>query len=308
MVTYRIGLFIKRERLRKGISQEDLCDDIMDRTSLSKIENGRAVPTKQNLDLLLDRLGYNPNDLPFYLLDAETERFQKLTEELDGYLATHKNEEAKTLIRQLEKDKKFAKNSVCQHYLLCTKAAYAMNIDQSWDACFQLVMKAINYGKPGFHEKYIPDYLLSAYDLRAITMLGMLYSLNGENEKAIQILEDVIDNFERNCSSQSEIARHLPFLIQALVSILITDKKYSNAISMSERGLSICRSSNNFFFAPVLTLMKGEALFFLGQEDLGVSLLKEAYFTFKLFGIPSQVKYTEDMVMKKTGISFEELD
>ena len=46
------GFIIRRERVRRGWSQEGLCRGICAVSYLSKIEQGKAVPTEEILRLL----------------------------------------------------------------------------------------------------------------------------------------------------------------------------------------------------------------------------------------------------------------
>ena len=51
-----LGALISRERLRNDWSMEGLCKGICSVSYLSKIENGKAEPSQQILQLLLARL------------------------------------------------------------------------------------------------------------------------------------------------------------------------------------------------------------------------------------------------------------
>lgn len=51
------GLLIRRERLKRDWSQKGLCSGICTISYLSKIEQGKAEPSQEVLNLLLDRLG-----------------------------------------------------------------------------------------------------------------------------------------------------------------------------------------------------------------------------------------------------------
>jgi len=50
---------LREMRLAKGISQEELCDDVCARETISNIEHGRK-PNRQNMQALLERLGELP--------------------------------------------------------------------------------------------------------------------------------------------------------------------------------------------------------------------------------------------------------
>ena len=59
MPYYHFGLILKGRREALGLTQEDLADGICSVPSLSRIENGERRPTKENFEMLLQRLGYS---------------------------------------------------------------------------------------------------------------------------------------------------------------------------------------------------------------------------------------------------------
>ena len=59
MSIYLFGPLIKQRREELGYTQEDLADGICSVPTLSRIENGERIPTKQHSEMLLQRLGYS---------------------------------------------------------------------------------------------------------------------------------------------------------------------------------------------------------------------------------------------------------
>lgn len=52
-----IGLKIKNDRIRQGMSQSQLAGDDLSRAYISIIESGKAIPSAKILALLVERLG-----------------------------------------------------------------------------------------------------------------------------------------------------------------------------------------------------------------------------------------------------------
>lgn len=64
MKTTIVGRLILQERMRKNISQNDLCYGVCNRTTLSRIENGEIMPSYTLACVLFTRLGKSvPNNL-----------------------------------------------------------------------------------------------------------------------------------------------------------------------------------------------------------------------------------------------------
>ena len=53
---YDFGKIYKEIRESKGLTQEEVCGDVLSRTSLSKIESGKATPKYENMDFLLRQI------------------------------------------------------------------------------------------------------------------------------------------------------------------------------------------------------------------------------------------------------------
>ena len=53
---YDFGKVYKEIRESKGLTQEEVCGDVLSRTSLSKIESGKATPKYENMEFLLRQI------------------------------------------------------------------------------------------------------------------------------------------------------------------------------------------------------------------------------------------------------------
>lgn len=76
-----LGEKLKQARLEAGLSQRQLCGDVITRNMLSQIENGAARPSMDTLRHLASRLG---KSVSFFLEEeAKTEKEQRLMEMLE---------------------------------------------------------------------------------------------------------------------------------------------------------------------------------------------------------------------------------
>lgn len=53
---YDFGKIYKEIRESKGLTQEEVCEDVLSRTSLSKIESGKVTPKYENMEFLLRQI------------------------------------------------------------------------------------------------------------------------------------------------------------------------------------------------------------------------------------------------------------
>ena len=53
---YDFGKVYKEIRESKGLTQEEVCGEVLSRTSLSKIESGKVTPKYENMEFLLRQI------------------------------------------------------------------------------------------------------------------------------------------------------------------------------------------------------------------------------------------------------------
>lgn len=73
MAQYPLGIIVRQRREALGLSQQQLCQGICDRSTLSRIERGDQVPSYYTLHALLQRLGMREKDICFLLSQPDFE-------------------------------------------------------------------------------------------------------------------------------------------------------------------------------------------------------------------------------------------
>lgn len=67
MNVYFLGEYIKKQREKLGLTQEQVCEGICEQVTLSRLENGRQTPSRTRVNALLQRLGL-PEDRYYMIL------------------------------------------------------------------------------------------------------------------------------------------------------------------------------------------------------------------------------------------------
>ena len=118
---YDFGNVYKEIRESKGLTQEEVCGDILSRTSLSKIESGKTTPKYENMEFLLQQINmsfeefeyicqlYQPSQrteiMQTYLNMSSilgTSELEKLFQKCQDYLKTHHDLPIKEIRDMLE--------------------------------------------------------------------------------------------------------------------------------------------------------------------------------------------------------------
>ena len=148
MRNYEVGAFLKQARRQKGISQKQLSDSTgITEVAISRIETGQGTPRKANVDMLLQKLGYDPMNLGIYLLSRKEIEWQTIVDKIEAFLSFKKILEAEILVESLEKYKGFAKNDLNRQFLILTKARILRFKGDSENKVFAMLEEAIKISK-----------------------------------------------------------------------------------------------------------------------------------------------------------------
>lgn len=304
MPIYNVGQLIKDLRIQKNIKQEELAFGIMDRTTLSKIERGLAMPSKAKLEALFEKLGYNPNLTADIYMNTEETEIQKLKDELTVYLSQRRTEEADVLLERVKAEGKFEGNPMDKQFLLAVIAANEINKGNKDKAVLNMIMEALSLSIPDFCMEKVETYLLSVQEIRLINLLASAYFISNVYDKSIHILYKLKMNLEIRMLDKKEMGRHYPHLIVQLTRFLLEAHYYKEVPPLCEEGLTICKQTGEFYFLPSISWNKAVALLELGEKETAKELLRDIYHAYRLFGS----HYEQDLVKKyakdKLGVDF----
>lgn len=278
MPFYTLGGVIRRLRKQKGLSQEELAFMIMDRSNLSNIETGKTFPSKDHLEKIFEKLGYNPNNSIEIYLDERASENQKIINRLDSCLACRDVDGASTLIGLLENDAGFIQEPINVQYIIGAKIANSFHEKVSFEEVRNKLFYAIKIGNPNFNEEAVDDYHLSNLEFRLIKLLAIAYFEMGKRVEAINIFIKLMKNIENNCIDKLEIGRRLPMTISSLTKCLGVIGQYKEAIELCERGRKVCLETGFHSVLPSILMNKACCLYAIGDIESSARLLVRVYY------------------------------
>ncbi|MDR2168451.1 MAG: helix-turn-helix domain-containing protein [Clostridiales bacterium] len=303
MIIYEAGPFIKWARKQRGVSQDELAESAgVARVSISRIESGKQTPAKQTVDLLLQKLGYNPANLGIYLVSKEELEYQEAIDKINEHLSYERVAEAQELIESLAANEKFLNTSLNRQFLLLARALLARKDGEGGaEETLGMLVEAIKINIPNFCEQKIPTYFLSRYDLKIINMMGIIYSEEDNLDKAIKIMAALKENFDRNSSDKDHQGKHLPLIITNLAKYLGMAGRHEEALEICDEGIEICRNTGFLFHLPSIAAGKAFNLHKLGREAESLELFDQVYKSLILHGRKGLAKEVKDYVQKELG-------
>jgi len=307
MAVINIGTLIKRLRIQQGMTQEDLAYPVIEQATLSRIESGQTMPNKRTIEMLLEKLGYNPNNIDFFI-DSKTEEIQKSMDELEGLLKTEstyddqdeRNRKADIIIKKLEDDEEFMEERLNRQYILTYKAVSAMFKKEDSAIVHEMLMKAIKISIPEYNETDIDKYYLSKQDVRIINNTAWVYRDSGRLEDSIKILYLLKKNFEETCIDKAARSEHYCNVVYNLAQMLAYAERYAEALKMCDLAIEVCKETGVFRLLPLATMYKVRCLQNLGNKDECPKLIKQSFYSSEMFGM---YKW-KDMIRKLAKVHF----
>lgn len=284
MAQYPLGILIRQRRETLGLSQQQLCQGICDRSTLSRIERGDQVPSYSTLRALLQRLGMQEKDIHFLLSqpDFETAQLQKEIVALNTrkqWLA------AQQKIRQLE-DLPTAASPLIRQFILRAKALAGYEQDGKavpypYEEQRQMLLEALQISCPGIDPEHPQGHLLGEEEGKILNQIAITYSESGERRRAIEIYRQLMDYLQTHQVGTDTGAVLLPLVAYNYSRLLGRERRYEECIEIAEIGRQCCVMYNKCKMLGGLLHNIAYSLHKLGEDDKSKEILIQAYYVHK---------------------------
>lgn len=188
---------IKELREAKGISQEELCEGICTRETLSRIESGKRNPNKKNFFAMLKKMGVGRETYYGYIVADDYYLYERVrTYFMRGRKTERMLEDAEKAFEELEKclDRRYLINRQFLETIWVKKREKKTQSD--WKQCLKEMEQILNYSMQGYEGKIyrVP------YRLEANILVYMAISLRrlDRKEEALDIYRQILENYERS--------------------------------------------------------------------------------------------------------------
>ena len=300
-----VGSLLKRMRKQVGITAGDLAKKAgVSRATISNIENGRVNPNQDTINLIFENLYMDLDSLDIHLLNKEEMQWQIIMDEIDAHLMNNRYIKAAPLVLQLKEDEAFnEKKSHTQYVLFCDALIYK---DRTKDnvGFLSILYQAIKIGYSDFNYEYIRDYYLSRVELKIITNIASAYSEMDNLDRAINIMQDLKRNFDENCIDRDYKGKQYPHILYDLSTYLAKKGRLDDALDIAGQGITVCLDTGYLAFLPKLQFNKGYYHVEQGENEIGITDIKQAYFTLRLYQDHDNADIIAAYVKEKFGLIF----
>lgn len=227
MPIYKFGYIIRQRREELGYTQEDLAEGICSVPTLSRIENGERLPTKDHFEMLLQRLGFSESILYNYV-DEHTLFLHKLKFKIRQAIILEHFEEAQSLLgnykRKMDPESHLEQQFVLLNGLLASPLSYTV---EGRLAQFEA---AIRLTCPNYNNEDSVPRILSYEEIIILNNIAGCYQSMHDFQKAIHILSLIKKHYENGMINPEEILRTQPLILYNLSKCLGLAARYEECI------------------------------------------------------------------------------
>ncbi|EJQ31391.1 transcriptional regulator [Bacillus toyonensis] len=274
MEFYDLGITIKEIRIKKNISQSELCHGICSQSQISKIEKGMIYPSSILLYQLSERLGIDPNNI-FALTQNKKLKYVKNVKYVMRDCTKQKQyKELYEIVKQEKKQNNFQSKEDKQ-FLIWHEAIAIFEVNRSTKTALTLLNHALKLTLTN------SDFL-SEREIDIMQTMAIFYAEHKEYEKSINILRRCLTNFNKlDFPRDKEIKLKT---ILNLAKFLDLTHQHEEAIKYLDKGIKLAINLDTLYLLGELYYLKSQYLLKIKQhnEENVVNNMKKALFIFEL--------------------------
>ncbi|PEB93913.1 helix-turn-helix domain-containing protein [Bacillus toyonensis] len=269
-----LGITIKELRIKKNISQSELCHSICSQSQISKIEKGMIYPSSILLYQLSERLGVDPNNI-FALTQNKKLKYVKNVKYVMRDCVKQKQYKELYEIVKKEKNENNFQSTEDKQFLIWYEAIAIYRVNNSTKAALTLLNNALKLTLTNVD-------CLSEREIDIMQSTAILYAENKEYEKSINMLKKCLTNFNKlDFPRDKEIKLKI---ILNLAKCLDFTYQHEEAIKHLDKSIKLAINLNTLYLLGELFYLKGQYLLKIKQHDEEdvVNNMKKALFIFEL--------------------------
>ncbi|NLK28915.1 MAG: helix-turn-helix transcriptional regulator [Clostridiales bacterium] len=239
MGMYRLGDIIRMTRKSLSITQEQLSDGICSVETLSRIETGKQNPSRDNYELLMQRMG-RIRERAYSMLSVSDFKVLEKMRQFEDYIRLYDYKQAEIVLQEI---KKYLGDSILDKQFLIRAESIVnyrlkrISVEEFLDGLQEAILLTI----PRYGSISLANWPLSMNETGLLVNISTAYAENDDYRKAIDILEEA--NRAMNQSYMDEQQR-INFQINIKHNLskwygLVGEHK--QAIEVAREGIDICK-------------------------------------------------------------------
>lgn len=236
MPVFKFGAIIKSRREEMGYTQEALAEGICSIPTLSRIENGERMPSKEHFEMLIQRLGYSNTSLDIYV-DKRDFMKHELNAEIRQAIYRKEIDRAIALFGRYKEVAQPQTKIDKQLILLYEVLIYSDKFSLA-EQCERLE-EALHLTCPKFDGSRIPT-VLSYGEIVLVNNIAIIYFYMGRKDNAIHLLYELKQYYDSHIVGPEEAIRTRSMVLYNLSKFLGLTEQYDECIEITDQGIRFC--------------------------------------------------------------------
>ncbi|MEB9411158.1 helix-turn-helix domain-containing protein [Bacillus cereus] len=269
-----LGITIKELRIKKNISQSELCHGICSQSQISKIEKGMIYPSSILLYQLSERLGIDPNNIFALTQNKRLKYVENVKYVIKDCLKQKQYKELYEIVKK-EKNLNNFQTKDEKQFLIWHEAIAVFMVDKS-------IKTALDFLNNALKLTLTNSDFLSEREIDIMQTMAIFYAENKEYEKSINIFKRCLTNFNKlDFPRDKEIKLKL---MLNLAKCFDFTYQYEEAIKYIDKGIKLAINLNTLYLLGELFYLKGQCLLKMKQHNIEDVIYnwKKALFIFEL--------------------------
>ncbi|MCU5098310.1 helix-turn-helix domain-containing protein, partial [Bacillus wiedmannii] len=281
-----LGITIKELRIKKNISQSELCHGICSQSQISKIEKGVIYPSSILLYQLSERLGVDPNNIFALTQNKKLKYIDNVKYVIKDCIRQHQYTELYEIVTK-EKNLNNFQTKEDKQFLLWHEAIAIYLVNNSIKSALTLLNSALKLTVTNV------DFL-SEREIDIMQTMAIFHAENKEYKKSINILRRCLTNFNKlDFPRDKEIKLKIIYNLSKCLSYTC---QYEEALKYIDKGIQLAINLNTLYLLGELYYGKAWNLLKLEQyneEDVADNM-KKALFIFELTEKENLIKMVKE--------------
>ena len=306
-----LGDYVRQRRVDLGLTQGQLCEGICEPITISRLENGKQVPSYTRIKALLERLGL-PGSRYFALLSKNEERMETLRKDIRADVICFERAEDKDrpqireqALAKLEELEQLAEpdDQVCRQHILSSKVSLGKpDGPYSFEERLDMLMEAIRLTVPRFDLEEIKLGRYSMAETTVINQIARCYAHIGQKTKAIDIYCQLLKYIEKNDQELPKYAGHFCLVAHNYAIDLGLEKRYRECVEIAEQGRQVCVRYGDYQFLPGFLAILAECHYFMNEKTQSAKRYMEACYIYEAIGDEHNLHIIQQEMKDRLGL------
>lgn len=277
MPTYGMGEAMREMRIRLGYTQEEMAYGICTPGTLSRIENGREIASKQVLEALCSRMPGLHRAWVSFDTEREMER-SRLCKQILLNMETRKMKEAKAAMERYRSLCDW-KNPFCRQFSQYSGAIYLAILREREGEVLPMLRRALKITMPDYERRLRASkkaVVLTYDEVFILSNIGIAYARQNEPERAFDMFYYLKEYIERQKLDLAESMRTAPMIRGNLAWILKCQGRYDEAVRQCGKGIEACCCIGKYTVLPSLLCIRAYCLTAVGSLEMAEKSSRQA--------------------------------